>query len=740
MENHNRCLGCMEIKGSEPKCPNCGWVEGSVAASALHLPPGTILHDKYLLGRVLGQGGFGITYLAWDLNLNLKLAIKEYFPQEMASRATGKTQVSIHSGTMSSQYQYGMDKFLDEARMLARFEDHPNIVSVRDYFQANSTAYLVMSYIEGVTLKELMASHDNKLPVSKAIGIMMPVMDALKELHALDILHRDISPDNIYINKKGQVVLIDFGAARQAISEQGRVLSVIIKPGYAPEEQYRSKGVQGPWTDIYSLAATTYHMITGVLPPESLDRLVDDTLVPPSQLGLPITPEQEWALLKALAVQAKDRFQNVSELQDLFLGRVQMPSINLSDQVKPDAIPPIPADSQKPPVLPQTPPPFPVNQQSQDMLESNKEHLAKNELSLGQTDDSNEPRIRTDRTASRPNTAIYLIIIFIVLVIGTPLYNNVLNQQTEAVVDEPVTKEGIALYNNVLNQQTEAVVNFTGNTAGNIINAGYAAYADNCIYYHNDIDGGKVYKICSDSNPGIRLSNYSAWSINVYDDRVYYSNKERGYRIYSVRIDGSEEIRINNDYSSNINIADDWIYYRNWDDGESIYKVRLDGSDRTKINSDSSWHINVSNGWLFYRNRDEGNRIFRVNLNGSERTFLNEDRSWFINVVGDWIYYCNEDDGWRTYKIKTDGSNRTKVNDDYSGYLNVLGDTIYYVNRQDNDNIYSINIDGNNRIKINNDASCCLNIVGDWIYYKNLDDYEKIYRVRIDGSERQVVH
>lgn len=316
MTQYNRCFGCMEEKVEELKCSKCGWLEGTWAASALHLPPGTILHGKYLLGRVLGQGGFGITYLAWDLNLNLKLAIKEYFPQELATRATGHSQVSIHSGTMCNQYEYGMEKFLQEARMLARFEGHPNIVSVRDYFQVNETAYLVMNYIEGVTLKELIATHGPKLPFDQAIGIIMPVMDALKELHNVDVLHRDISPDNIYINKKGQVILIDFGAARQAISEQGRVFSVIIKPGYAPEEQYRSKGVQGPWTDIYSIAATIYHMITGQLPPESLDRLVEDSIVPPSSHGININSHQEKALLRAMSVRAEGRYKSVVDFQN----------------------------------------------------------------------------------------------------------------------------------------------------------------------------------------------------------------------------------------------------------------------------------------------------------------------------------------------------------------------------------------------------------------------------------------
>ncbi len=162
----------------------------------------------------------------------------------------------------------------------------------------------------------------------------MPVLDALIEVHAVGILHRDISPDNIYINKKGQVILIDFGAVRQALGEKGRSLSIILKPGYTPEEQYRSKGVQGPWMDIYAVAATMYRAITGEMPPESLDRLEQDTLVPPSQLGVDINKNQEQALLKAMAVRARDRFQTVKEFQSALLGEIPAKKKSSFDPIK----------------------------------------------------------------------------------------------------------------------------------------------------------------------------------------------------------------------------------------------------------------------------------------------------------------------------------------------------------------------------------------------------------------------
>jgi len=212
-------------------CPYCGWTSGSNAESVLHLAPGAILDTKYLIGRVLGQGGFGITYLAWDLNLNIKLAIKEYLPQNMVTRVAGQSEVITYYDTLSDQFHYGLNKFLQEARTLAQFIDHPSIVSVRDYFQANGTAYLVMSYIEGVTLREYPELIGRQISFSEARDMFMPLMDALSIIHSQGILHRDISPDNILVKNNGHLTLIDFGAARQAIGDRQQNLSIILKPG-----------------------------------------------------------------------------------------------------------------------------------------------------------------------------------------------------------------------------------------------------------------------------------------------------------------------------------------------------------------------------------------------------------------------------------------------------------------------------------------------------------------------------
>ncbi len=316
MDLDSLCMGCMGQKGNQDVCSSCGWNADSPPESPLHLPFGTLLNEKYLLGRVLGQGGFGITYLAFDTLLERKLAVKEYFPRDYCYRDKGDSSISIYSGSTRSQYDYGLNKFLDEAKTLAMFDGHPNIIAVKDFFKVNGTAYLVMNYLEGYTLKQYLQHKNAVLSFKQTLDIMLPVMDALSYVHEEGLLHRDVSPDNIFITSKGTIILLDFGAARHALGENAKNLSIILKAGYAPEEQYRSSGKQGPWTDIYAVAATMYQVITGQMPPESLDRLDTDHLVSPSRLGADITSPAESALLKALAVKSRDRYQTINDFRE----------------------------------------------------------------------------------------------------------------------------------------------------------------------------------------------------------------------------------------------------------------------------------------------------------------------------------------------------------------------------------------------------------------------------------------
>ncbi len=340
MNPDDLCMGCLEERGNQKVCPHCQWEEGTPIASPLYLLPRTVLVDQYLLGRVLGHGGFGITYLAWDLRLHRRLAIKEYMPQGIAGRAPGHSNVSIY--TNEEDYQWGLERFLDEARVVAKFADHPNVMSIINHFADNDTAYIVAEYLDGSTLLEYTEDQGGTIPYETAARILMPVMDALREVHKSGILHRDISPDNVCITRAGLVKLLDFGAARQALGQKSKNLSVILKEGYAPEEQYRTKGDQGPWTDVYATAATLYRCVTGKIPPPATDRAYQDELETPSSLGVALPQGVEASLLKALGVRAENRFQSIQEFQAALLGQ---------SEIKP---PPPP-----PPLPPPVPTPIP---------------------------------------------------------------------------------------------------------------------------------------------------------------------------------------------------------------------------------------------------------------------------------------------------------------------------------------------------------------------------------------------
>lgn len=312
------CFACMAPKHKSGVCPSCKMDDSHLPSSANALPPGTILADRYLVGRVLGVGGFGITYLGLELNLGLKIAIKEYMPSGMASRRINEQTVHVFGGETEGHYASGLNSFFDEARTLVAFHDHPGIVTVRDIFKQHNTAYIIMDYLDGGTLKDYLA-RKQRLSWEETQSVFTHVLDALREVHAKGLLHRDISPDNIFITRTGQIKLIDFGACRQVIGEVSKSLSVILKPGYAPPEQYFSKGKQGPWTDVYAVAASIYVALTGSLPPESMERLDEDSLSFPSRLGVVIPPGAEQALVKGLAIKSADRYQTIAEFQEALL-------------------------------------------------------------------------------------------------------------------------------------------------------------------------------------------------------------------------------------------------------------------------------------------------------------------------------------------------------------------------------------------------------------------------------------
>ncbi len=306
----NYCMNCMRELGGSPVCSHCGYDNGKPDAhEPYHLAPGTVLAGKYLVGNALGEGGFGITYIGMHTTLNKRVAIKEFYPSGTANRIS-LTQVQVTSGK-EEFFQKGVQRFLDEAKNVAKFSEEDGIVDIIDYFQENNTAYIVMEYLEGETLKQYVYNH-GVFPIETLISLMIPLMNSLAAVHAAGVIHRDISPDNIMYCKH-KLKLMDFGSARYFTNKE-RQMSVILKQGFAPEEQYRTNGVQGPYTDVYALCATIYACITNIVPIGSLDRITNDTLKRPSELGVKIPPYMENALMHGLAVYAKDRTPDITTL------------------------------------------------------------------------------------------------------------------------------------------------------------------------------------------------------------------------------------------------------------------------------------------------------------------------------------------------------------------------------------------------------------------------------------------
>ncbi len=320
-----RCMGCMEEYDDEfDICPTCGYIYGTDSNESFHLSPSSIICDRYIVGKVIGYGGFGVTYIGWDALLNQKVAIKEYFPNEFATRVHGEEKLTIYSGDKKEQFMSGMEKFISESKCLSKLQDIDGIVKIYDCFEQNNTAYIIMEYLEGETLKSLLErkkennEDDGRIDIDTAINYIKPILEALERVHDEGIIHRDIAPDNIFITNDGQIKIIDFGASRYATTKHSKSLSVVLKQGYSPEEQYRSKGDQGPWTDVYSVAATFYKMITGVTPEDAMERSANDKLKEPSKLGVKLGKNTENSIMNALNVKIEGRTKSAREfLNDL---------------------------------------------------------------------------------------------------------------------------------------------------------------------------------------------------------------------------------------------------------------------------------------------------------------------------------------------------------------------------------------------------------------------------------------
>lgn len=316
------CSRCLRVVTRGQICGNCGFSEADYRPKPHQLPPEALLKQRYLVASVLGEGGFGITYAGWDLTLDKPVAIKEYFPAGLAGRDASKTfSAQPQEGPGKSWFYAGRERFLREARMLAMLSGVRGIVPVRDFFEENDTAYIVMDFIHGESLRQRADRSGGKIAPTELLPLLRPVFDALILVHQSGILHRDISPENILVDRTGTAWLIDFGAAEELLpSDDLHSHAVILRKGYTPLEQYDSHGQQGPWSDLYALAATIYDLLCAQTPPEAILRVEKDLLLPPRKRGVSVTRAQQRALLSALSPQVSDRQTSIDQFRSELYG------------------------------------------------------------------------------------------------------------------------------------------------------------------------------------------------------------------------------------------------------------------------------------------------------------------------------------------------------------------------------------------------------------------------------------
>ena len=327
----NICPNCFET-GYKDRCELCAYVNIAYDNNHMLLLPGMMLKDRYIVGRVLGAGGFGVTYLVKDKLNGARMAAKEYLPSAFAVRNGASKEVYPSSVDNTDVFKHGLKVFDREAESLRLFLGYPSIVQVTDSFRQNGTSYYIMEFLDGVNLKALARSMNGRLPAEMALEVLQNIGSTLAAVHERGLLHRDVSPENIFVTRQGGIKLIDFGATRFFVGERSRSLSVVLKPGFAPPEQYSSKGNQGPWTDIYALGATFLCVMSGRSLPDAPDRLSGVTLDAIwAQAGLAANLRQ--AIEKSLALNYRERYQSVGE----FLAAVSSgsPSKNIAPQAAP---------------------------------------------------------------------------------------------------------------------------------------------------------------------------------------------------------------------------------------------------------------------------------------------------------------------------------------------------------------------------------------------------------------------
>ena len=317
------CYSCMQQLPDNvgDVCPHCREKLDIEYDSDMCLKPGSILQGKFIVGKLLGSGGFGNTYIGWNDLLKCKVAIKEYFPKQLSSREKNTGTVSVISDNVRQErFKIGLHNFIDEARSIANLQDVKGVVQVYTFFEENDTAYIVMEFLEGMDVKHVLKARGNSVDYEWARRVILTILYTLREVHGRGVIHRDIAPDNIFVTNEGVIKLIDFGAAKYAERDIDERSAIVLKSGYAPIEQYGKRAIQGAYTDLYAVAALFYRMLTGQKPQAANERIQEDKLQTLSELGIHIPEQAELAIMTCLNIQPQFRLQSAKDFMEALDG------------------------------------------------------------------------------------------------------------------------------------------------------------------------------------------------------------------------------------------------------------------------------------------------------------------------------------------------------------------------------------------------------------------------------------
>ncbi len=716
----------------------------------MRLPSGQAI-GRYRILEHLGEGGMADVYKAFDTQLERDVAIKvirkDAFPLAAQERM--------------------LKRFEREAKSQAKMS-HPNIVKVFDYGVFKKAPFLVMEYFPGGTLKEQMGQ---PMLWAAAAALLVPIAKALDYAHKQGVLHRDVKPANILITAQGQPMLTDFGIAKLLQDDSGHTLTGtgmgIGTPEYMAPEQGLGKDVDNR-ADVYALGVVLYELVTGrkpysdTTPMAVLLKQMNDPLPNPRDAvpDLPVPVEQ--IILKALAKNPEDRYadmgQFASALESLEKERFIAEPVETGK--------PIMTEPQK-------------NHTTFELVEGsvtdNRPNLEISKrrktifrwilavigilgllfffaFSISVGFFSSVRRIFPDfSVTASPTSRLSLVHANIDLATkSSPVLLPTTYTTKKPQIPDP-TETQIAMFKSptplplivpIFSVPTKTQgVSPNENGAGNITNGGLAAIQGDWIYYQNDSDGWRIYRIHPDSSGREKLNEDHSSYITVAGDWIYYQNNSDNGNTYRMHPDGSNREKVNNNSSSYINVFENWVYFRNNDDKGKIYRMHLDGSGLEKLNDDSSLYINVSNGWIYFSNDSDGLKIYRMLLDGSRKEKLNNFISNFINVTDDWIFYRNSNSGGIINRMHLDGSGIEKLNKDNSTAINVTRNWIYYDSRTIHTaGLRRMSLDGSRLENISSYDSQYINVVGDWIYSLDVNNGNVKYRMKLDGSEWEKVY